>query len=109
MGPDQAVPSEWVLVFGIGSTEFVIILVLVLLFFGPDKLPQLARTFGRFMREFKRAQDTMEATIRAEMYKVDNPQLVEQAETVAEAEAQSAHSKTAAIAVDEDGEEEDEE
>ena len=51
---------------GLGGTELVIIAVFAILVFGPDKIPQLARTVGRFQREFKRAQDTMESTIRAE-------------------------------------------
>ncbi|MDO9556460.1 MAG: twin-arginine translocase TatA/TatE family subunit [Coriobacteriia bacterium] len=54
--------------FGIGGTELVIVAVVALLLFGPDKLPQIARTVGRFMRDFKRYQDMMESTIRAEMY-----------------------------------------
>lgn len=57
--------------FGIGGWEFVLIVILALLLFGPDKLPQFARTVGRFMREFKRYQDLMEATIRAEMFNAD--------------------------------------
>ena len=57
--------------FGIGGWELVIIAVLALLLFGPDKLPTLARTVGRFMRDFKRYQDMMESTIRAEIYTAD--------------------------------------
>jgi len=55
-------------VFGIGGTELFIIVVFVLLIFGPDKLPQFGRTIGQMMREFKRAQETMESVIRAEVY-----------------------------------------
>lgn len=57
--------------FGIGGWEFILIAVLALLLFGPDKLPQFARTLGRFMRDFKRYQDLMESTIRAEMFAAD--------------------------------------
>lgn len=57
--------------FGIGGWEFILIAVLALLLFGPDKLPQFARTVGRFMRDFKRYQDLMESTIRAEMFAAD--------------------------------------
>ncbi len=53
---------------GIGGTELVIIAMVALFLFGPDKLPQFARTLGRFLRDFKRYQDMMESTIRAEMY-----------------------------------------
>ena len=39
--------------FGIGPTEIIIILVIVLLVFGPKRLPDLGRSLGRGMREFK--------------------------------------------------------
>jgi sec-independent protein translocase protein TatB len=52
-------------------TKLIIIAVVAFLFFGPDKLPQIARTVGRFMREFKKVQEEMETTIRSEMYKAD--------------------------------------
>lgn len=57
--------------FGIGGWEFVLIAVLALLLFGPDRLPQFARTIGRFMRDFKRYQDLMESTIRGEIFAAD--------------------------------------
>jgi sec-independent protein translocase protein TatA len=53
--------------FGIGGIEFAAIVVLALLLLGPDKIPQVARTIGRFMREFKKYQAMMESTFRAEM------------------------------------------
>jgi sec-independent protein translocase protein TatB len=53
--------------FGISGTELTFILVFALIIFGPDKLPQLGRTVGRFMNEFKRAQESVEATINAEL------------------------------------------
>jgi TatA/E family protein of Tat protein translocase len=52
-------------------TKLIIIAVVAFLFFGPDKLPEIARTVGRFMREFKKVQEDMETTMRSEMYKVD--------------------------------------
>jgi len=55
-------------VFGISGTELFIVVVFALLIFGPDKLPEFGRTAGKFWREFKRAQDSMESVIRAEMY-----------------------------------------
>ena len=42
--------------FDIGGGELLLILIAVLVFFGPKKLPDLARSVGRGMREFKRAQ-----------------------------------------------------
>jgi TatA/E family protein of Tat protein translocase len=59
-------------VFGISGFELLIIVVFVLIIFGPDKMPELARTFGKAMRMFKRAQEDMESVIRAEVY-TDKP------------------------------------
>jgi sec-independent protein translocase protein TatA len=39
--------------FGIGATEIIILLVIVLLIFGPKRLPDLGKSLGRGMREFK--------------------------------------------------------
>ena len=38
---------------GIGATEIIIVLVIVLLIFGPKRLPDLGRSLGSGMREFK--------------------------------------------------------
>jgi len=42
----------------IGAAEIVIILVLALLVFGPKRLPEMGRSLGRALREFKKASDT---------------------------------------------------
>jgi len=39
--------------FGIGPLEIIIVLVIVLVIFGPKRLPDLGRSLGRGMREFK--------------------------------------------------------
>jgi sec-independent protein translocase protein TatA len=39
--------------FGVGATELIIVLVIVLIIFGPKKLPQLGRSLGGGLREFK--------------------------------------------------------
>jgi len=41
--------------FGIGMTELLVILVVALIVFGPTRLPELARSLGRAMAEFRRA------------------------------------------------------
>lgn len=59
--------------FSFGGSEFLIIVVLALLLFGPDKIPQLARTVGRFMREFNKYKSIMESTLNAEIYRAEGP------------------------------------
>lgn len=44
--------------FGLGATELIIILALVLIVFGAGKLPQIAGSLGKGMRNFKDAVDT---------------------------------------------------
>jgi sec-independent protein translocase protein TatA len=46
--------------FGLGGQELLLILFVVLLFFGPQKLPELMRGLGKGMREFKKAQEDLE-------------------------------------------------
>ncbi len=41
--------------FGIGFGEILLILIVVLLIYGPNRLPELAQKVGRVMREFRRA------------------------------------------------------
>lgn len=55
--------------FSLGGGELLLIAVVALLLFGPDKVPQMARTIGKFMREFNKYRDIMESTVRAEIYK----------------------------------------
>jgi TatA/E family protein of Tat protein translocase len=60
-------------VFTLGGSELIIIVVLALLLFGPDKIPQLAKTIGRFTREFNKYKDIMESTIRMEISRAEGP------------------------------------
>lgn len=53
--------------FGIGSTELVIILVFGFLLFGPDKLPQMGRTIGRALRQFRETQEKLTAVVQTEV------------------------------------------
>jgi sec-independent protein translocase protein TatA len=47
----------------IGIQELMVVMVLALLIFGPDKLPELGRRLGRAMREFRRASDEFRSTV----------------------------------------------
>ena len=52
--------------FGIGAQELAIICVVALLVFGPKRLPELARTLGRGMAEFRRASTDLRRSIELE-------------------------------------------
>jgi len=56
--------------FGIGMTELMVILVIALLVLGPTKLPQVARSLGKGMRELRRASDDLRTAV---MWDDDQP------------------------------------
>ena len=58
--------------FDIGLQELLVIGVLALLVFGPSKLPELGRMFGRAMREFRRASDEFRTTVETNL-KINEP------------------------------------
>jgi TatA/E family protein of Tat protein translocase len=61
----------------LSSTELLFILVIALIFFGPRKLPQLARSMGKGLAEFRKASDdfkrTWEREVAMEAAKLDTP------------------------------------
>ena len=54
--------------FGIGGFEFFLILLFGFLIFGPDKLPEIAKTIGMAVNKFKKAKDEMDGVIREEVF-----------------------------------------
>src|SRR5207302_7626717 len=50
--------------FNVGPTELIVILLLALLVFGPKKLPEVGRSVGRGLREFRRASDEVRDEIQ---------------------------------------------
>jgi TatA/E family protein of Tat protein translocase len=59
--------------FSLGGSEILIIAVLVLMLFGPDKIPELAKTIGRARREFNKYKDIVESTIHMEIDAATGP------------------------------------
>jgi len=51
----------------IGGTELLVILVIALLIFGPRKLPELGRTIGSALSEFRRASNDIKRSLEEEL------------------------------------------
>jgi len=64
-------------VFGLGGGELGIVLLVVLLLFGPSQLPKMARAVGEALREFKRAQRELRDEIRGDETKPSDRKPVE--------------------------------
>jgi sec-independent protein translocase protein TatA len=57
--------------FGMGFPELMLIFVIALIVFGPKKLPELGRSVGRAMAEFKKASQEFQESMQAEMKDVE--------------------------------------
>ncbi len=68
--------------FGIGMTELLVILVIALLVIGPTRLPEMARSLGRGLAEFRRAS----TDIRREFLDVSEQARIDPLESTGERE-----------------------
>lgn len=66
--------------FGIGTTEFLLIMVIALIVLGPEKLPQIARSVGKGLSELKRMSTELQRTINLEVERQEHQERVKEAE-----------------------------
>jgi Tat protein translocase TatB subunit len=55
----------------LGVPEMIFLVILALILFGPRRLPEIARTMGRFMAEFRRASSDFQSQIHEEVRKLE--------------------------------------
>jgi TatA/E family protein of Tat protein translocase len=95
-------------VFGISGTELVLIAVFALIIFGPDKIPEIARTVNKAVSTFKRVQEDTERLIKAEMLGANEKSSAPAAGTAADTTASPSVASTLYGGNDDDDEEEEE-
>ena len=74
-------------------SEILFLVLLGLILFGPKRLPEIARTMGKFVAEFKRASNEFQSQIHDEIRKLE---LEEHAKAI-QSEAQAIHAETSNI------------
>ena len=80
--------------FGIGMPELIIILVIALIVIGPQKLPELAKSLGKGLAEFRRATDDFKRNIEDEAKAAEEKERIAK-EVAAKEEAAKAGTATA--------------
>ena len=80
----------------IGMPELIIIFVIALIIFGPRKLPELGRTLGKSLAEFKRATNELKTTLEDEIRLEEQQLQRSEAKAASQAATQAAASTTTA-------------
>ena len=76
--------------FGIGMPEMIVILVIALIVIGPQKLPEIAKSLGKGLAEFKRATEDFRQGVAEEAKADDEKERLAQEAAVKEAEVKTA-------------------
>jgi sec-independent protein translocase protein TatA len=79
--------------FGIGMPEMIIILVIALIVIGPHKLPELAKSLGKGLAEFKKASEGFQRSVQEEANKTEETVKEPAPQVKAAAEPQPAEKK----------------
>lgn len=66
--------------FGIGSTELLVIFVVALIVLGPKSIPQIAKTLGKAMGEFKKVSTEFQRTMNVEVENEEHEKRKKEAE-----------------------------
>src|SRR5260370_39406202 len=82
----------------IGMPELIIIFVIALIIFGPRKLPELGRSLGKSLAEFKRASNELKSTLEEEIRLDEQRSALEASKAAAAAQAAAAAPTTPAAA-----------
>jgi sec-independent protein translocase protein TatB len=82
--------------FGLGTGEILIILVLALILLGPQKLPEAAKSIGKGLRQISRATEDVKRQVQTAMYEEDRPKPVPPARAAPAAAATPAGAEVAA-------------
>ena len=78
--------------FGIGMPELIVILVILLIVIGPQKLPDLARSLGKGLAEFRRATDDFKRNVEETAKEHEEKEKLAQQSTAAEQEKEAGKS-----------------
>jgi TatA/E family protein of Tat protein translocase len=82
----------------IGMPELIIIFVIALIFFGPRKLPELGRSLGKSLAEFKRATNELKSTLEDEIKLEEQRANLEATKAARAAAADAAEAATEPVA-----------
>ena len=81
----------------IGMPEMIIILVIALIIFGPRKLPELGRSLGKSLAEFKRASNELKNTLEEEIRLDEQRTTIEAQKAAAPPAASTTHESVSPV------------
>lgn len=87
--------------FGIGMPEMIVILVIALIVIGPHKLPELAKSLGKGLAEFKKASEDFQKNVQEESRKVEVDELIKKKQAADPEYSSTEQAKEAASQSDE--------